>query len=172
MRALATVGTTKFDTLITEVLSPRTLNALKARGYTTLSVQCGNSDFIYAPSVAKGETATLILEGVSVELWKFKSSLYEEYDKAELIISHAGAGTIIEILRLPKPLIVVPNPTLLHNHQQELAQALEAQGYLKSSTIEDLARSIQQFTTDTVVPFPAFDGSKFKQLLDEEMGFI
>lgn len=90
MRAFVTIGSTKFNTLITEILTSRTLNALKDRGYTTLIIQCGDSTFAYSASVSNGETVSLVLEGVSIELWKFKPSLREESDKADLIISHAG----------------------------------------------------------------------------------
>ncbi|KAL9714758.1 N-acetylglucosaminyldiphosphodolichol N-acetylglucosaminyltransferase catalytic subunit alg13 [Leucoagaricus gongylophorus] len=136
MHAFVTIGSTRFDLLVKEILSVRTLEALKSRGCTTLTVQCGNSAFEQASLIAKGETTKLSVEGIQVELWKFKPALTKEYEKADLVISHAGSGTIIEILRLPRPLIAVPNPTLLHNHQEELAQELEAQKYLTSSTVE------------------------------------
>lgn len=45
-----------------------------------------------------------------------------------------GAGTIIEVLRMGKPLIVVPNPSLLDNHQEDLASELDKLGYLKASS--------------------------------------
>ena len=41
-----------------------------------------------------------------------------------------GSGTILEVLRLGVPLVVVPNPALLHNHQAELAQQLSVAGYV------------------------------------------
>lgn len=47
-----------------------------------------------------------------------------------------GSGTILEVLRLGKPMIVVPNGTLLDNHQEELSSALDAMGYLRSTTVE------------------------------------
>ena len=49
-------------------------------------------------------------------------------------VSSEGSGTILDVLRIPKPLIIVPNPTLLDNHQQELADVLEQQGHLVAST--------------------------------------
>lgn len=53
-------------------------------------IQCGNSTFNYAASVDGGLTHTLLKDGVTVEFWKFKPSLQAEYEKADLVISHAG----------------------------------------------------------------------------------
>ena len=41
-----------------------------------------------------------------------------------------GSGSILDALRINAPLIVVPNPELLDNHQVELAEELAAQGYV------------------------------------------
>lgn len=46
-----------------------------------------------------------------------------------------GSGCVLDALRLQKALIVVPNPSLLHGHQAELASALENRGYLRTSTL-------------------------------------
>jgi beta-1,4-N-acetylglucosaminyltransferase len=97
MHAFITIGSTEFDALISETLSPRTLKAFKASGYETLTVQCGNSVFGQAALVAQGETAKLSLEDVAIELWKFKPSLREEYEKADLIVSHAGKQAALGI---------------------------------------------------------------------------
>lgn len=48
----------------------------------------------------------------------------------------AGSGTIIDALRMGKWLIVVPNATLLDNHQEDLAASLSKLGHLKASSIE------------------------------------
>jgi beta-1,4-N-acetylglucosaminyltransferase len=59
-----------------------------------------------------------------VELWSCNIDL------------EAGAGTILDAMRLGLSLIVVPNVTLLDNHQDELAAELESQGYVtKSDTL-------------------------------------
>ncbi len=49
-----------------------------------------------------------------------------------------GTGTILEVLRLARPLIVVPNPSLLHNHQQELGLALHRLGHLKCADLRSV----------------------------------
>ncbi|KAF7338403.1 UDP-N-acetylglucosamine transferase subunit ALG13 [Mycena venus] len=133
MLAFVTVGTFQFDALVQAVLSENVLRALGGRGYTELVVQCGKSEFELARAIAGGDIVKMERHGVRVELWRARASLDAEYARADLVIGHAGAGTILEVLRLGKPLIVVPNPTLLHNHQTELAVALAP--YLKTSAI-------------------------------------
>lgn len=41
----------------------------------------------------------------------------------------------MEVLRLGRKMVAVPNEMLLHNHQAELAEALDSQGYLNASSI-------------------------------------
>jgi beta-1,4-N-acetylglucosaminyltransferase len=48
----------------------------------------------------------------------------------------AGSGTMLDVLRRSKPLIVVPNSSLLDDHQTDLALALSKQNYLVSSKVE------------------------------------
>ncbi|KAJ4488056.1 glycosyl transferase [Lentinula aciculospora] len=173
MLAFITVGSTRFDGLIQSVFSTPVLTNFSNKGYTNIVVQCGNSEFPHVHLLAQGEQSfQLEKDGLLIECWKFKPSLQEDYERADLIISHAGSGTIVDVLRMDKPLIVVPNPTLLDNHQEELASALEELGHLRSSTISQLANTIQEFNPSSLTKFPPFDGSRFRNLLDEEMGFI
>ena len=44
-----------------------------------------------------------------------------------------GSGSILEALRLGVPLVVVPNPSLKDNHQEELANELQKQGFVVAS---------------------------------------
>ncbi|KAJ7273583.1 glycosyltransferase family 1 protein [Mycena haematopus] len=169
MRAFVTVGTFQFDALVAAVLGDRVLAVLRARGYTELVVQCGSSAFEHAAALVGGHTVHLERSGVRVELWQSQPSLDTEFRAADLVVGHAGAGTILEVLRLGKPLIVVPNPTLLHNHQTELAAALGP--YLKTAAIHDLADTIAAFDPASLEKFPPFDGSRFRAIVDREMGF-
>ncbi|THU86438.1 glycosyl transferase [Dendrothele bispora CBS 962.96] len=171
MLAFVTVGSTRFDSLVDRVLSEEVLASLRGRGYTKLVVQCGNSAFGHANLLQQETELHLEKDGVSIELWKFKPSLQEEYERADLVISHAGSGTIIDVLRMKKPLIIVPNPTLLDNHQEELATALEQLGHLRSSTPSSLGVIIESFEPSSLKEFPPFEPSRFCELLDEEMGF-
>ncbi|KAI0374964.1 glycosyltransferase family 1 protein [Pilatotrama ljubarskyi] len=173
MHVFVTVGSTRFDALVQKILSPPVLDVLRARGYHSLDVQCGNSDFDTPQFQQRTGDHWQRTDGsLELNVWRFKPSLKEDYERADLIISHAGSGTIIDVLRLGKPLIVVPNPTLLDNHQEELSDALVGLGHLRSSTVADLPHAIEKLDPTELVPFPQFDGSRFRELLDEEMGFV
>ena len=56
-----------------------------------------------------------------------------------------GSGSVLEALRLAVPLIVVPNSSLLDNHQEELAEEMAAQGYAVHGHIEFVVASIYVF---------------------------
>lgn len=85
-RLFVTVGSTKFDALVNEVLQDETLEAFRKAGLTEVVVQCGNSALPLSLSPGS-ETQK---HGVRLEIWKFKPSLQDEIIKADLIISHAG----------------------------------------------------------------------------------
>ena len=53
------------------------------------------------------------------------------YENADLIISHAGAGSCLEALENRRRLLVVINESLMDNHQIELACALKECNYLE-----------------------------------------
>lgn len=47
-----------------------------------------------------------------------------------MVTMMVGAGTVMEVMRKRKPLIVVFNETLMHNHQKELALAMSERGMI------------------------------------------
>lgn len=59
-------------------------------------------------------------------------------------LTRAGAGTILDALRLDVPLIVVPNEELLDNHQAELAEELKQQGYVGHGHVSDLVAALEE----------------------------
>ncbi|KAF8936659.1 N-acetylglucosaminyldiphosphodolichol N-acetylglucosaminyltransferase catalytic subunit alg13 [Dissophora ornata] len=121
-RVFVTVGSTQFDKLIAVVSSPALLQLLHSLNYTHLTIQHGQSP-ITTPSSTDSS-------GMRVDAYKYKPSLREDMEGANLVISHAGSGSILEALRLKKKLIVVVNEDLMDNHQLELGSALHEQGYL------------------------------------------
>lgn len=168
MRVFVTVGSTKFDALVNTVLTRLVLDAFHAKGYTDVVIQCGNS---HVSELGDTDSCELNIANVSISVWRFKPSLELDVAAANLVISHAGSGTILDVLREGKPLMVVPNETLLDNHQRELADALSNLGHLRSCSVGNLAKALLDFDPKTLTPFPAFDGSRFREIIDQEMGY-
>ena len=72
---------------------------------------------------------------------------------ADIIITHAGVGTIMECLERNKEIIVVPrkveNLEHVNNHQEEIAYEMEKQGFLtKVDTYEELENKIIMLLKD------------------------
>ena len=181
--AFVTVGTTRFDALVRAVDCPLFETALLSRGFARLVVQAGagghrperllglakeeeeEEEEKKKKKKSKGSKAATkntmrfsgtTARGLSVEFFDYAPSLGDRFAAADLVVTHAGAGSIFETLSMargpsssnsspssssppPIPLIAVPNGALMHNHQAELASELEARGLLVSATPETLA---------------------------------
>lgn len=122
-----TVGSTKFDKLINRVLSPEFLHKIHQSGFKKLIVQAGNS---IVPNLASTD--------LQIEIYKYKNDISLDAQSANLVISHAGAGTCLEMLRLKKRLLIVVNDCLMDNHQTELAEQLEQDGFAIVASVDNL----------------------------------
>ncbi|KAG0057623.1 hypothetical protein BGZ83_006996 [Gryganskiella cystojenkinii] len=127
--AFVTVGSTRFDKLVAATSSVPFLHLLHSLGYTHVSIQHGAGPEPPAPSTTAASMPIL-------DSFDYKSNLRQSMDQADLIISHAGSGSILEALRLKKPLIVVANEDLMDNHQMELGSALQEKNYLVCCTVK------------------------------------
>ncbi len=56
--------------------------------------------------------------------------------RAVTVVRGPGSGTILDVMRRGKALIIVPNPTLLDNHQEDMAHAMGTLGHAKVSTVK------------------------------------
>ncbi|XP_041076465.1 UDP-N-acetylglucosamine transferase subunit ALG13 homolog isoform X1 [Polyodon spathula] len=116
-----TVGTTSFDELISCVTSEDVIQALRELGYGRLVLQIGRGAVQPVPYSSAQFT---------LEVFRYKDSITEEIRTANLVISHAGAGSCLETLGAGTPLLVVVNDQLMNNHQLELARQLHQDGHL------------------------------------------
>ncbi len=81
-----TVGTTRFDELISAVQTSECLYELSRQEFNRVVLQFGNGD---EPTLPENT------HGIEISSFRFKSSLKEDMAAARLIISHAGAGSIM-----------------------------------------------------------------------------
>lgn len=160
-----TVGTTLFEALVEAVLTEGALQWMVDNKYTHLIVQYGKGH--------KPVLLTNCTDLLEIELYDFKPSLNEDMQKADLILCHAGAGTLMEALPMPrKKIATVINTALMDNHQAELAHALARLKLLW--VVDDLSvaalpwNDIEHFQP---VPYTGGDEHDVPRMLDSFFGF-
>jgi beta-1,4-N-acetylglucosaminyltransferase len=168
-KVFVTVGTTLFEGLVKAVTTEEAMQWMVSNGYTHLVIQYGKGR---RPSISS--YAGLLHAGVmSVECYGFKPSLELDMKDADLIISHAGAGTVMECVRLKRRMVVVINTILMDNHQTELAEAMAERGHVH--VVQDPKALANLRTWDEFESFQPFckesgDDVMFPRLLCEFFG--
>ncbi|GAB1737399.1 hypothetical protein NU219Hw_g1544t1 [Hortaea werneckii] len=187
-----TIGATaSFAALIRSALSPDTLSALSKLGYTDLVVQYGQDgkelfEGAMQQVKTKGDSSPVNVTGFDLDqagLGKYMRQAKgggSRGGQEGVVVSHAGSGTILDALRIAVPIVVVPNPDLLDNHQVELAEALAEQDYVVHGKLEQLPKAFQdaeqlrqrQKGWPPVNAGVQREAKGLKGILDEEMGYL
>ena len=144
-RCLLTVGTTNFDALIRHLDTPTNAHAflshLSSLHFSHLTIQLGGTSR-YTPTHLP-TIASQVSPPLTVDLIHLAPSLASLLSTSALVISHAGAGSIVEALRLRLPLLVVVNEQLMDNHQLQLARALAGERFLYMATVGNVLQVVQ-----------------------------
>ncbi|XP_061642524.1 UDP-N-acetylglucosamine transferase subunit ALG13 homolog isoform X1 [Phyllopteryx taeniolatus] len=156
-----TVGTTSFDDLIEEITSAEAVKALNHRGYERLVLQVGRGSVLPDPEN---------FPHVNLEVFRFKDSIAKDMEQADLIISHAGAGSCLEALGAGKALLVVVNDKLMDNHQLELARQLHMDSHLLYCTCPTLTETLRSMDLSVLRPFVPGQPQKFANFMDKALG--
>ncbi|KAJ0343368.1 hypothetical protein COL922a_000097 [Colletotrichum nupharicola] len=138
---LVTVGATaRFTQLLTEVVSPTFLDFLVGDRYTHLTLQCGKDYEHFSRNILP----TLVPRWPTLEItaFDFVDDLTVEMTKCQAATGRTG--TILDGMRVNVPLVVVPNPTLKDNHQVELAEEIQRQGYGIWGHLGDISYALEQ----------------------------
>lgn len=122
MNILVTVGTTKFNSLIAAVDNSDWLSKHE------VLVQCADG----AKSAKYASTV-------------FIDDIASAYQRADLIITHAGAGSVFRMLEAGHCILVIPNLERKDNHQLEIARFVDEAGYgLVCSNLEQLDATLEK----------------------------
>lgn len=173
-----TVGSTRFDQLIDNVIDDNVVEILKHLGCRRLTIQYGSYK-----DVSKLESVQNVISHFEVELFDYQNSIQSYIDKADLVIGHAGmflqnhiimnssinllgAGTVLEVLRKRKPLLIVINDTLMDNHQEELAIELAEQRFVRCCYPSTLKETLKSFNLKSLIPFPEHDSIRFRSFIE------
>jgi len=155
-----TVGTTSFDRMIGRVLDKEFLQELEKQGFSKVTLQIG-----------RGMQPLIPTSNIFIEWFRLKNTISDDILSSSLVISHAGAGSCLEVLEKQKPLIVVVNEDLMNNHQIELASKLQEEGYAHMCTPETLCSTIVETNISNSVPFPACQTQTFPNYIKRLMGY-
>ncbi|AWG85228.1 glycosyltransferase [Vibrio parahaemolyticus] len=119
MNILVTVGTTAFDELITVIDE-----SFKHDQSVNIIAQISSSSN-YTPKY--------------IESFEFSDDFDSFVESADIIITHAGAGSVYSMLEKGKKLVVVPNLTRVDDHQLELAKYVQNNNFaLSCSDLEKI----------------------------------
>lgn len=202
-----TGSTVTFKEILREITTPDFVSSLKeALGVTNMIVQYGNEhdehtgrnlseEFFNACLEENNLLQELGLQNVTLdhasgttlfetgdkrfllEVFPYSTELRSYMENADLVVSHAGTGTVIDVLRAHKPLIVVTNPKLMHDHQTEVADQLVRGNYCKKVNLDDTF--VEQLLTTikvigdlgtTFATFPAPATGVLDMIIRQELG--
>lgn len=160
---LVTTGATvTFKPLVKYVLSSSFIRGIIDLNVSNLYVQYGNeiregtnissefcenclteellNEFELELQMNKDNFKTYISNKYSFKLkcFPFSRNINDFIEKSEIVVSHAGTGSIIDTLKLQKPLIVVTNSELMDNHQDDIANEFVSLNYCVKLTCNDL----------------------------------
>lgn len=159
-----TVGTTQFDALIQIIFSEKIVQLFHKFKCKKVTMQIGQGKI-------DDKAVERLAKEFEVEVYGLKPTILPDVKSSDLVISHAGAGSCIEVLNAGKPLVVVVNEKLMDNHQLELAQKLSSDGYLFYCVPQTLATTLDEMNVDELKPYPKGNTKGFVKYLDEWMGF-
>ena len=167
---LVTVGTTRFDALVRTVDQVAVADALVARGYSRLVIQVGASAYRPHRLLPPNSRSSRMPNGLHVEWFEYAPSLAPLLEASQLVISHAGAGSVFEALAAGAAVVAVPNAALMDDHQSELAEKLAAEGHLAVATPDTLLDVLRNVDAGRLVRYVPGDGAGIVARVDAVCG--
>jgi beta-1,4-N-acetylglucosaminyltransferase len=149
MRILVTVGTTRFDSLI------RYIDEAFAESYMSFTFQIADGKY----------------EPINFPFFTFSNDIEAYYRASDLVICHAGAGTIYKLLEIKKKIIIVPNTERSDNHQLDIASYMGENGHALTVTDLSLLKdSIERILQIKLIPFAKHDFDKTREIVLFSLG--
>lgn len=129
-----TVGTTDFDALV--------------QAMDALAPQLGNE---VVAQIGRGQ-----YEPKSIRWFRMAPSLESYYREADIVVSHGGLGTVIEVASVGRPLLALSNPDRYDRHQDDLLGYMERQGHLLwCRDLGSLESDLRRIRAMTFLPYQA-----------------
>lgn len=147
MNILITVGTTPFNSLF------RVLDNMPILSEREIIGQRAVSDYIPANFLT----------------FEFDTDFEKHIVWADVVVTHAGAGSVFKLLERGKKCIVVANLERIDKHQEELAKFVSSEGYaLSTASVEDvpkLLKNIEGFVPRKYEKTTFFEGHNLTETI-------
>jgi UDP-N-acetylglucosamine transferase subunit ALG13 len=145
MKIFVTVGTTRFDALIKAV-----------------DEKLFDLDYEVTMQIADG-----IYKPKHFNHFEYTRDIQKYFSEADVVISHAGAGSIYELLDLGKKIIIVPNFDRIDKHQSDITDYMDSNGYAKALyDLENLEEAIRKVHTSSFKEFKKESFFKVHEIID------
>lgn len=119
------------------------------------------------------QTADASLTYPNLHCFDYTNDWQSHVDQADLIITHAGAGSVYKLLERQKKIIVIPNLERIDHHQLDLASYVAKNGYAlvcdSLANIEQVITEAEQFKPAHYQKVDFFKGDEIKQLIEKKM---
>ncbi|WP_076411025.1 PssE/Cps14G family polysaccharide biosynthesis glycosyltransferase [Shewanella sp. UCD-KL12] len=146
MNIFVTVGHTRFDSLFKQI------DEISRTEWHFVSQM---SDGSYIPKTG--------------EHFSYSSNIQTHYENADVVITHAGAGSVFTLLEMGKPTIVIANIDRVDTHQEDLLRFVEtsefAQVCRNLSTLEALLNNVSKFEAKPYCSEPFFAANEIAERL-------
>eukprot|EP00760_Papus_ankaliazontas_P039633 PhM_4_TR9744/c0_g1_i1/m.68655/K07441/ALG14; beta-1,4-N-acetylglucosaminyltransferase len=153
---LVTVGSTCFDALIEACDADWFVSYVK--------------DVLKVPNIRMQIGAgTYVPRHPGIEYLRYKATGFaEDLASASLVVGHAGAGSILDCMRSHTPMVVVPNESLMNNHQTELCDRLREYSLVHGARVSELERVLPTLDMASLRCFPPDTNMTLKHALEGE----
>lgn len=128
IKVFVTVGTTPFDDLI-KYLDDQDWNGVEIIAQIS-------------------EKATF--KPKNIEWFEFCDNIDFYYKNYNVIISHAGAGSVYKLLELNKKCIFVPNTSMKDNHQEDICRFLSENNFAEILRLKNKEQKTKELIEKTV----------------------
>lgn len=131
-----------------------------------------NQDKVYLISGKRYFDEYVKYENNNFIIKSYADDLLQIMANAKVIVTRAGASTLLEAVSLEKKIIAVPSPNVVNDHQMKNAQEFFKQGYLKILPEENL--SLDNITKLINDPFTNYKYQKINacKIIAKEMGCL
>lgn len=144
MNIFVTVGSTRYDSLFYAI--EKALN--------------DNHNAIF--QIADGEYTHPTITTI-----RFVKNINEYYENADVVITHAGAGSVYTLLEMGKKVIVVQNTERVDAHQQDLVRFVEEEKYgLGCYDVSQIAEKVKQIEHFEPITYVKNEFNKAKEICE------